>query len=288
MSVEYGGHVLQHPAAARSFDAHPEYFPAGDDGVRDGARQSVRVESRGASHSCARARSRYVRDNPENALLHIWGADVWRGAWCRCAAMPRAVAADSVYEDRQRDRGGAAPRSRRRRRSPISPITTRSSRIPRCGRSTNVWFEWAPRERCYSHAIDDPACDDQSALPRVAEALHRYLRRARPRLRVLRRRDPVRRDGLRDALDHRVAISAHTSRLGIESISYLTFGAYSVLAYPVNLEAFVRGHALARLRSRREPWMIPRPAVIRNARRDGSPRIARSSARRSDASTMPT
>ncbi|HYK65962.1 MAG TPA: hypothetical protein VEY94_13550, partial [Patescibacteria group bacterium] len=30
-------------------------------------------------------------------------------------------------------------------------------------------------------------------------------------------------------------------RLGIASISCLTFGAYSVMAYPVNLEAFVRG-----------------------------------------------
>ena len=26
----------------------------------------------------------YVRDNPEMSLLHIWGADVRRGAWCRC------------------------------------------------------------------------------------------------------------------------------------------------------------------------------------------------------------
>ena len=36
-------------------------------------------------------------------------------------------------------------------------------------------------------------------------------------------------------------ISAPIWRLGITSISCLTFGAYSVMAYPVNLEAFVRG-----------------------------------------------
>ncbi len=29
-------------------------------------------------------RAAYVHDYPENELLHIWGADVWRGAWCRC------------------------------------------------------------------------------------------------------------------------------------------------------------------------------------------------------------
>ena len=36
----------------------------------------------------------------------------------------------------------------------------------------NVWFEWAPRERCYSHAIDDPACEIN---PRYFESLKRYL-----------------------------------------------------------------------------------------------------------------
>jgi len=35
--------------------------------------------------------------------------------------------------------------------------------------------------------------------------------------------------------------------LGIDSISNLTFGAYSVLAYPVNLEAFVRGTRVPKL-----------------------------------------
>ena len=36
----------------------------------------------------------------------------------------------------------------------------------------NVWFEWAPRERCYSHAIDDPACEIN---PRYLESLKRYI-----------------------------------------------------------------------------------------------------------------
>ena len=36
----------------------------------------------------------------------------------------------------------------------------------------NVWFEWAPRERCYIHAIDDPAC---SINPRYLESLKRYI-----------------------------------------------------------------------------------------------------------------
>src|SRR5260370_34872329 len=36
----------------------------------------------------------------------------------------------------------------------------------------NVWFEWAPRERCYSHAIDDSTCNLN---PRYLESLKRYI-----------------------------------------------------------------------------------------------------------------
>ena len=35
-----------------------------------------------------------------------------------------------------------------------------------------MWFEWAPRERCYSHAIDDPAC---AINPRYFDSLKRYI-----------------------------------------------------------------------------------------------------------------
>src|SRR5579863_2026525 len=36
----------------------------------------------------------------------------------------------------------------------------------------NVWFEWAPRERCYVHAIDDAACEIN---PHYLDSLRRYL-----------------------------------------------------------------------------------------------------------------
>ncbi len=83
IGVEYGGHVLQLLLPRDRFAEHPEYFPAGDDGVR-AARGNLCVSNPDAVALVRAGALAYVRDHPENELLHIWGADVRRGAWCRC------------------------------------------------------------------------------------------------------------------------------------------------------------------------------------------------------------
>ncbi len=98
----------------------------------------------------------------------------------------------------------------------------------------------APRERCYSHAIDDPACEIN---PRYFESLERYIEIFNGRGHVFEYyADAILFCGLGFATPAVVARDLRAyRRLGITSISCLTFGAYSVMAYPVNLEAFVRG-----------------------------------------------
>ena len=83
IGVEYGGHVLQLLLPRDLFADHPEYFPAGDDGVR-AARGNLCVSNPDAVALVRAGALAYVREHPENELLHIWGADVRRGAWCRC------------------------------------------------------------------------------------------------------------------------------------------------------------------------------------------------------------
>jgi hypothetical protein len=120
----------------------------------------------------------------------------------------------------------------------------------------NVWFEWAPRERCYSHAIDDPACDIN---PRYLESLKRYLEIFDGRGHVFEYyADAILFGGLGFATPAVVASDLRAYRqLGIASISCLTFGAYSAMAYPVNLEAFVRGS--------RDPAFEPDAALVETA-----------------------
>jgi len=104
----------------------------------------------------------------------------------------------------------------------------------------NVSFEWAPRERCYSHAIDDPDCEIN---PRYLESLKRYFEIFDGRAHVFEYyADAILFCGLSFAIPSVIARDLRCYRsLGIAGISCLTFGAYSVAAYPVNLEAFVRG-----------------------------------------------
>ena len=255
IGVEYGGHVLQLLLPRDRFAEHPEYFPAGDDGVR-AARGNLCVSNPDAVALVRAGALAYVRDHPENELLHIWGADVRRGAWCRCGqcrelppqiqymeivnAIASELAADSnappiaylAYHDTIEPHPGLKPRRQR---------------VVRMGAARAML---QPRDR-------RPCVRDQSALPRIAEALHRHLRRPRPHLRILRRRDPVRRLGFRDARGCRKSDLRAYRQLGMTSISCLTFGAYSVMAYPVNLEAFVRGSV--------DPAFEPGAALVETA-----------------------
>ncbi len=238
IDAEYGGHVLQILMPRDEFDRHPEYFPAGDDGARSPG-GNLCVSNKRAIEVVRDGALRYVRDHPENTLLHIWGADVRRGAWCRCGecrelppqlqymklvnAIAEALEADAAappvaylaYHDTMEAHPGLKPRA-------------------------NVWFEWAPRERCYRHAIDEAECEINR---RYFDCLKRYIDLFNGRGHVFEYyADAILFGGLSFATPAVIAADLRCYRsLGLESVSCLTFGAFSALAYPVNLEAFVRG-----------------------------------------------
>jgi len=238
IGVEYGGHVLQLLLPRERFADHPEYFPAGDDGVRI-ASGNLCVSNPDAVALVRAGALAYVRDHPENELLHIWGADVRRGAWCRCGQcrdrapqLQYMKVVNAIASELGADSN--AP--------PIAYLAYHDTIDPHPGLRPldNVWFEWAPRERCYSHAIDDPACEIN---PRYLESLKRYIDIFNGRGHIFEYyADAILFGGLGFATPAIVAGDLRAyRRLGLTSISCLTFGAYSVMAYPVNLEAFVRG-----------------------------------------------
>ena len=238
IGVEYGGHVLQILLPREKFESHPEYFPMAADGIRM-ARGNLCVSNPEAVRLVCEGALNYVREYPENELLHIWGADVSDGAWCRCAEckklspqMQYMKIVNAVAAAEESAAGGI----------PVAYLAYHDTIDPdrKLRPLPNVWFEWAPRERCYIHAIDDPAC---TINPRYFESLKRYIDIFEGRGHVFEYyADAILFGGLGFATPKVVArdLGAYKA-LGIDSISNLTFGAYSVLAYPVNLEAFVRG-----------------------------------------------
>jgi len=238
IDAEYGGHVLQLLLPRDRFAEHPEYFPAGDDGLRT-PQGNLCVSNPDAVAIVRTGALAYVHDYPDNALLHIWGADVRRGAWCRCGQcreLPPQIQYMNVTNAIARALADDA------NAPAVAYLAYHDTIDPHPGLSPlgNVWFEWAPRERCYSHAIDDPLCEIN---PRYLESLKRYLEIFNGRGHVFEYyADAILFGGLGFATPAVIAsdLRAYLS-LGITSISCLTFGAYSAMAYPVNLEAFVRG-----------------------------------------------
>ena len=171
IEAEYGGHVLQLLLPRDRFAAHPEYFPCGEDGRRMKI-GNLCVSNRAALDLVRAGALDYVRDGAEMAMLHIWGADVWRGAWCRCAECS-ALSPQLQYMKVVNEIAAAlAPASDAA--PPVAYLAYHDTLEPDPALRPlgNVWFEWAPRERCYGHAIDDPAC---TVNPRYLESLERYI-----------------------------------------------------------------------------------------------------------------
>jgi hypothetical protein len=239
IASEYGGHVLQLLLPRESFARDPELFPVNSQGERDRNGNLCASNAKALAIVCDRAIG-YLRESPECALLHIWGADVAKGAWCRCGecsqispqrqymrvvnAVADAVAAEMLQ---------GPPVAYLAYHDTIEPDPLLRPR-------PNVSFEWAPRERCYSHAIDDEVCEVN---PRYLESLKRYLELFDGRGHVFEYyADAILFGGLACVTPAVIASDLRAYiKLGVTSISCLTFGEHSVLAYPVNLEAFARG-----------------------------------------------
>jgi len=238
IAAEYGGHVLQLLLPRELFATHPEYFPCGED-QRRMERGNLCVSNR-AALECVRAEALgYVRENREMTMLHVWGADVLSGAWCRCGGC--AGLSPQLQYMKVVNEIAAAVAAEGNAASPVAYLAYHDTLEPDPALRPleNVWFEWAPRERCYSHAIDDAACTVNS---RYLESLKRYIDLFGGRGGVFEYyADAVLFGGMGFATPSVIVrdLKAY-HRMGLRSISCLTFGAFSALAYPVNLETFAR------------------------------------------------
>jgi uncharacterized protein DUF4838 len=235
---EYGGHVLQILMPRERFQSDPQYFPMAADGTRM-ARGNLCVSNPDAVRIVSEGALGYIREYPENRILHIWGADVSKGAWCNCPECSKLspqlqyMKIVNAIASAEESAAGAIPVTYLAYHDTIDPD-------PKLRPLPNVWFEWAPRERCYVHAIDDSACTING---RYFDSLRGYVDLFQGRGQVFEYyADAILFAGLGFATPAVIARDLRAYRkLGIDGISCLTFGAYSALTYPVNIEAFARG-----------------------------------------------
>ncbi len=235
IEVEYGGHVMPLLLPREHYRDHPEYFPQAADGQRTD-HGNLCTSSAGALALASAHAVRYVREHPEMSVLHIWGADLWRGGWCRCVE----CAGGSVQDQSLRvcnavaralaEAGVARPVCYLAYHDTIdAAVTVRPHE--------NVVVEFAPRERCYGHALDDAACATNR---RYAEALQRYVDWFGGRARLFEYYgDAILFAGCAVPLMRVIAADmAYFQRLGVRDITMLQFGAFSRWAYPLNFATF--------------------------------------------------
>ncbi len=235
---EYGGHIVQLLLERERFEENQQLFPMDEAGERN-PKGNLCVSNPQALEIVTANALAYLRDYPENRLLHVWGADVWRGAWCACPSCAR-LSPQLQYMRLINTIAEAVARHSDTLCVTYLAYHDTLEPDPQLAPLPNVEFEWAPRERCYAHAIDDPRCHTNA---RYYETLKHYVEIFSGRGHVFEYyADAALFAGIglmMPSVIERDLIAYQ--RLGLSSISCLTFGAYSVLAYPANLLAFARG-----------------------------------------------
>jgi hypothetical protein len=242
LDVEYGGHVIPLLLPRDEYSRHPDYFPQAPDGARTD--HGNLCSSSAAALATAGANAvRSVREHPEMHVVHIWGADVWGGGWCHCPGCSTV----SVQEQSLRvcnaaaralaEAGMARPVCYLAYHDTIEPATTLRP-------DENVTVEFAPRERCYGHALNDPECGTNR---RYAAALERYVELFAGRARLFEYYgDAILFAGCTVPMTRVIdADLDYYQRLGIREITMLQFGAFSRWAYPLNFVTFaakITGH----------------------------------------------
>jgi hypothetical protein len=233
LEVEGGGHALVELLPRALFATHPEYFPLAPDGQRSDLGNAC-ASSRDAL-AVVTARARIARAHiPGAAGFHLWGLDLLGGGWCACAGCAALSPSDQALRVCNAAADGLDGR--------VFHLAYHDTlEAPRTVRPhPRVWAEFAPRERCYAHALDEPSCATNRP---YRSALEAHLEWFDGRVEVFEYYgDAILFGGCAVPLTRVVAGDlAYYARAGVRGVSCLTFGRYSLWAYGVNHEAFARG-----------------------------------------------
>jgi hypothetical protein len=238
IGLEYGGHVIPLLLPRQLFREHADYFPQSAEGTRTDFGNLCTSNAAALATACANA-VQYVREYPEMRALHVWGADLWRGGWCNCGECEEMSAQDQGVRvcnavARALSAGGVG--------RPVCYLAYHDTIEPnlRVRPEDDVMVEFAPRERCYGHALNDPTCATNGC---YAAALERYADLFDGRVRMFEYYgDAILFFGCTVPLAEVIAADLdYYRRLGVGGITMLQFGRFSAWAYPLNCFAFAAG-----------------------------------------------
>lgn len=238
IELEHGGHVIPVLLPRDLFSTRPELFPVNPEGERTDL-GNLCPSHPDALELVADNAVKLLHSLPPTRALHLWGADLWTGGWCHC---PRCQVLTPQDQSLRTCNAVARMFARLGIEVPVCYLAYHDTLDAHLHEAPldNVWCEFAPRERCYAHAIADPNCRRNQ---RYWLALLQYLERFSGRVRVFEYYG----DGILFfgcALPLTATIEKdldHYRAAGVEEILMLQFGAYSRWAYALNFLAFAHG-----------------------------------------------
>jgi len=155
LTVEFGGHGLAALLPRSLFRSHPDFFR--HDGRRRNPDHNLCPSSQGGLDVIRRNARAYLELHPGADVYHLWPDDIVGDGWCRCpgcaslSASDQALLATNAVAEVLAE---VAPGARLAFLVYHDTIEPPRQVRPR----PNVALLYAPRERCYAHALDDPAC----------------------------------------------------------------------------------------------------------------------------------
>lgn len=160
MFLQLGGHGLSQFVAREKFAEHPDYFRALQPPDFDKTRlpdSNLCAGSPGALALVRAGARRFAQASPGARVYHLWADDLPAGGWCycaRCMGLPpqdQAILANNAVAEGVCSAHPEAKTAHLLYHDTLEP--------PRMVRPHPALLPlWAPRERCYAHALDDPAC----------------------------------------------------------------------------------------------------------------------------------
>ncbi len=235
ITVEVGGHILPILLDRGCFQQHPDYFPLSRSGRRNEAGNLCVSHPQARALVAQKARA-LLTASPGAGALHVWGADVFGGGWCHChACQPLSPQEQSLLVcnaiAEQLDKDGC--------KIPVYYLAYHDTIEPhlRIQPHPLVWCEFAPRERCYGHSIDDRTCGVNQ---HYHNALQAYIQLFGGQVRAFEYYgDAILFFGCLVPIPHVIAedIAAYQD-LGVAELSFLQFGQFSRWAYAANFAAF--------------------------------------------------
>jgi hypothetical protein len=155
LQLEFGGHHLSTLIPRAAFEEHPEWFPE-----RGGERTedfNLCVSNAGARQALQEGARRFFARFAGCDVYHLWADDLRWGGWCECdgcaelTPSDQALLATNLVAEVLAE---VAPGARIAHLAYHDTITPPTQVEPRA----NVDALWAPRNRCYAHALDDETC----------------------------------------------------------------------------------------------------------------------------------